>query len=548
MISKLKNNKASIFILVSFLVLFFVAMSPLFSKGVIGGDDYRFHLARIHNISEGIKSGDFLVKIHPLYLNGFGYGNGLFYPNLFLYLPAWLMVFGVSLEVSYKIFVALLFTALFFSTYFSAKLIFKDKFSAAVVAVLNFSSQATFTNFYDRFATGEVIASIFLPVIIAALYDIVYENFSKPQLLIIGFLGLVYSHTISLFLSAVICAVYLACHFKKLFLDKEKPKNYGFIAILKIVLCAVIVLLLSISYWLPMLEQFSSGEFQIKKPWTFVGINSLHVKELFLTHRPGVGLVLMLLSIFFLFHPATKKTFYRHFIIIGLILALVMTKIIDWTIFDDTFINKIQFPWRFAPFSAAFLSFGVGGCVKNAKKKKFIQKLSVIVLSILVVLSLNSTLFVEELRTDVPDNISDDYWARGWGEWLPLETNVWILDFQGFVKTSGGERIELTEKNGPTAKFIINEDERENEFFEVPLLYYKGYSALIKTENGETEQLEIVKGENNVVRIVGNDLSGEVCVSYSGTTVQKIAYVINALAIIALIVFSIYLSKTKNHR
>ena len=162
-------------------------------------------------------------------------------------------------------------------------------------------------------------------------------------------------------------------------------------------------------------------------------------------------------------------------------------------------------------------------------------------------MSLNSTFFVEELRTDVPYNISDDYWARGWAEWLPRGTNVWILDFHGFIKTSAGERFELTEKNGTTLRFEIDEENSEKEFFEIPLLYYKGYSASLKTEDGETEQLEVVKGENNVVRVIGENLSGEVCVSYSGTFVQKVAYAINALAIIALIGFIIYFQKQKRN-
>lgn len=547
MLTKLKTHKTALFFAVSFAVLLFVAFTPLFFEGVVSGDDYEFHLSRVKNIAEGLKNGDFAVKIHPESLNGFGYGNGLFYPNFFLFIPAWLMVAGLSFEVSYKIFTALLIIATLFSGYFSAKIVFKDKVTPCLVTLLYFSSQAIFTNIYGRIAIGESLASVFIPVIIAALYDIVYDNFSRPYLLIIGFLGMVFSHTISLFLSVIISAIYLAFHFKRLFLSKEKPKNYGLKAILKIALCAVLVLLLSICYWLPMLEQFAADKFQVSNPWTHVGENALDIYALFSPYRPGVGLILLILAICFVDNPENKKTLSLHYIYIGLAIALITTKVVKWDLFNETIFNTIQFPWRLIPFSAAFLSFGVSGCLKNEKNGNKVKKTTVAIMVFALLFTANNALIAKNKINSLSDDIVNGAWALGWGEWMPEGTDKSKLDFQGFVKPSDGDMIKLTEKTGTTVKFNI--DDKKTEHFDVPLLYYRGYSAVIETEDGETQQLQTVRGENNVVRVVNDGVSGEVCVSYTGTKIQNVAYGISTVVLVLSLGFALYIGlKKKKHR
>ena len=67
-----------------------------------------FHIARIAEIAEGIKAGNWLIKIQPDMINGYGYATPLFYPQLFLYIPALLYVIGFPLHTSYQIFIVLI--------------------------------------------------------------------------------------------------------------------------------------------------------------------------------------------------------------------------------------------------------------------------------------------------------------------------------------------------------------------------------------------------------------------------------------------------------
>ena len=424
--------------------------------------------------------------------------------------------------------------------YFSAKYVLKSRFSAFLTAILYFSSQAALTNVFLRVAIGEALAMVFIPIVIAALYNIVYDNFSKPYLLIIAFLGLIFSHTITLFLSIIISAIFLAINVKKLFCDSEKPKNYGWISIAKIVLCAVTVLLLSVGYWLPMLEQFASGKFQVSEPWTHVGDNALRFYELFNVYRPGVGIALLLTSIYLLGDPKSKKTFPRRLLCGGLLVALLTTSVFPWELLNNTLFDSIQFPWRMLPYSALLLSFGIGGCLGIKCKQKGSKAVAIAFTGIAILLVLSNVLTLGSKTSPLSESITNNDWALGWGEWMPQGTDKAKLDFQGFVKASDGEMIELTEKSGSTVRFQVDESQADSDFFEVPLLYYKGYSATAIKDNGEKVKLEAVVGENNVVRVASENISGEITVAYTGTTLQTIAYIINFVSLVSLCGYIIF--------
>lgn len=71
------------------------ASYPLFSGTIGFGHDLNFHLYRIEGIKDGILSGQFPVRIHPTHNNGYGYITASVYPELFLYFPAVLRIFGL---------------------------------------------------------------------------------------------------------------------------------------------------------------------------------------------------------------------------------------------------------------------------------------------------------------------------------------------------------------------------------------------------------------------------------------------------------------------
>lgn len=542
-LNRLKIKPSKIFLITYFATLTFIMSIPLLQRGFVCGDDWEYHLARIQNISDCLFFRIFPAKIHITSLNGYGYGSGLFYPNLFLYFPAMLRFLGLGLSASYKIFLIIVIFLTIISSYFSTKYIFKSRYASIIASTLFVTSQTFITNAYLRCAVGETLAAIFLPIVIAALYNIIYEKFSKPWILIFGFLGLIYCHTISLFLAGLIFTFILTVNCKTVLFSQNLPKYYGLKVLIKLFMAAIIVLLLSISYWLPMLEQFCFAKFNVNNEGIRIGDCSLKLSELFCSARPGLGLPLLLISMIFILVSTNRKfKLSRHFIIIGLILAFLSTNLFKWKLFNNTIINKIQFPWRLCPLAALFLSIGVGGGINFTFRKIKERKMVLIFLFVLTgIFSVNILTSISNNSIYLPKDICNHGFAIGGGaEWLPLNTDISELNSPDKVYTSNGRSINLTKRIGNTIYFEYDESlYGKSDYFDVPLLFYKGYSATISEFDGNIKTLDVVcSPNNNICRVINSEnLEGEICVKYSGTKLQHISYLINFFAIVIFVIF-----------
>lgn len=103
-------------------------------------------------------------------------------------------------------------------------------------------------------------------------------------------------------------------------------------------------------------------------------------------------------------------------------------------------------------------------------------------------------------------------------------------------------------KSGTRITFEYNNSELDMQI-NVPLLYYKGYTAQIVSEDGRVTKLDVSKNEDNGFVLVSGDnsLSGTITVKYSLTTVQIVCYIISSISFIGLIVY-IFLKKNKLKR
>ena len=87
-----------------FCIVMLVVLSPMITRMLPIGHDWKFQLLRLESLKAGLQSGQFPVRMDPVFFNGFGYASSLFYPDFLLYIPAVLQLLGVSLVSSYKIF------------------------------------------------------------------------------------------------------------------------------------------------------------------------------------------------------------------------------------------------------------------------------------------------------------------------------------------------------------------------------------------------------------------------------------------------------------
>lgn len=177
---------------------------PLFAQHFPYSEDMLFHFARINGIYEGLRTGQFPVRINPVQLGGYGYITGTMYPQLFLYIPAFLKWFHVStlLGVQMLIFAANLAAPLF--AYESIRRICRDDRIGFLAAAFYGLSPYRLLNFYSRGALGEGLAMAFLPLILWGTYEILWNQRKRWWILMLGMSGVLGSHLLSVELYAAL--------------------------------------------------------------------------------------------------------------------------------------------------------------------------------------------------------------------------------------------------------------------------------------------------------------------------------------------------------
>lgn len=134
MINKITSNKKNILIFL-LIATFITSFSLLLSK-MYWGHDLVFHLSRIRAIKDNLNLGVVGGYMYPNYLDGYGYGNPLFYPDIFLYIPAIISYLGLSILSSYKLFLVLINFLTFLTMYITIKSITGNKKSAIVSSIM----------------------------------------------------------------------------------------------------------------------------------------------------------------------------------------------------------------------------------------------------------------------------------------------------------------------------------------------------------------------------------------------------------------------------
>ena len=164
--SWIKENKW--ILLLSGLCLLIISLPLCADEGMnlFTGDDLWYHLLRIENVRAGLKAGQFPVRMGTNWQNHYGYASSSCYPELFLYIPAGLMLAGMNHVRAFKIFVLLLHIGTFFTAYLCGKGISKNKYIGLTTAIITVLSPVYFNQIYYRGAMGEAEAMVFFPLVI----------------------------------------------------------------------------------------------------------------------------------------------------------------------------------------------------------------------------------------------------------------------------------------------------------------------------------------------------------------------------------------------
>jgi len=180
---------------------------PAFIGYVLEAHDLDFHIRRIEGIKDGFLSGQFPVRIHPLWVRGHGYASSIMYGEFFLYFPALLRLIHIPATYAYNTYIILVNIATVLISYFSFRKISHNTLIGLMMTVFYSANIYRLSNIYTRAAVGEYTAMTFLPLIIYGIYTLYtiekdLEEYKRAWLVLaIGYSGVIVSHAITTFLS-----------------------------------------------------------------------------------------------------------------------------------------------------------------------------------------------------------------------------------------------------------------------------------------------------------------------------------------------------------
>lgn len=566
---------------------------PLFTDYLLTGADMTGHLLRIEGVKEGILLGQFPVRIHPNWLQGHGYASGIFYCDLFLYLPAFLRLMGLTVQMAYKCYKLFINIMTCLISWYSFKRMFHDNRIGIFGSFLYTFYIVRLVFLYAVDGAGQYTAMAFLPLIFWGFYRIFTEDQKKEEErysyipLVVGLTGILCSHVLTceivLFFILLLCVVCI----KKLF-QKE--------VFLQLCKAAIITILFNLWYLVPFLDYMFSMNLAVTKggaAYKQIQTWGMYIPQLFDPFPPGgqygarsaengmvgetgygigLGLTIGLLLIFFLLTVVRKpiqkmleeEGRFRWLtgkagkitLGFGLLSMWMATIYFPWDRLAKSnallrqLIATLQFPYRMLTVTGILLTVVCCLAIKDLKALRDAGKLRTIFLYVTVsaivvghlltaVYFHNATLTESSGFFRLYDETSMGNSYISGGEYILVGTDTGKLTYKGPV-CSEGIVLNSYEKKGCYVRVDCDCTE-QGQYIELPLLYYKGYKAV--ESGGET--LPVICGENNVVRVlVPSGFQGIIEVDFVGFWYWRAAEVISLVTMFLLLSKINFLRKT----
>lgn len=529
-----KLKKVSIKIII-FLALAILITLPYINSKPIFAHDISYHLNRIVSIKEELELGNFPVVMHSNLNDGFGYANPLFYPELFLYLPAIICMLGANPFFAYKIFIFFVNLATILIAYYSSKVMFKNKKTVWITTLLYTTAFYRLSDTYIRGAIGEVLALTFLPLIISGLYEIIFGENKKWWIICFGLFGVINSHMLSFAMSVAI--IVIICLFNIVRIFKEKRlKN--------LILAGVVSILLSVSFAFPYIEQAINNKYNVNEYTNIViqdtgeSLNemlniSFNAKDAY----KSVGIILIGLSITNLFVTKKEKENYftKQLLFLGAILVICSSNKMPWNDLCAKIhaVSTIQFVYRLNIISTVLLTFSAGYGLSTLLENK--SKILVIIATIIILVQYFLMIFT--LNINEPGYSPSEAFnlsPTGNSEYLPLGTKFKDKTVRNIFSNKD---IDF-KRTGSKIEFYYDDTEHQM-VIHIPLVYYKGYKAYIEEENGNKTELFISENETTHNIHLNSDkiITGKVTVEYRRTITQRLSYTITLITFIALVIY-----------
>ena len=581
-----------------------IAAIPLINLRIYGTDDGYVHMLRIFGMEQILKEQNFPPFIYSKFANGFGYAINLFYSPIVTYGPLFFRIFGLHYYTCLKLFAYSTILISCFTMYNFLYEVSKKREIAILGAVIYAFIPYRLETIFNRFAIGEFTAYIFFPMLFHGLFNLLKGDGKKHYYIAIAAIGLILTHTISTEYSVIFALLYIIFNFKQL-KNKEVIKKIAINVIFILAITAFFTVPLMEHKILGNYVIFNSTS--MRSLPSDVQNSTIKISQLFkdigevngVSFKIGIPLIILTLLGIVSYKKVDKniRSEYITFAVIAMISLAMVTKLFPWIIMPNI-LTTLQFAWRMLAFFEFALSIICAinlyyfidiickKSSKNSKETKVHTKTEnlynmlllfaiIVIITSMMKIDYNYSYEKEKFLTDeeyeTKINEKNSIWSIN-REYLPEKVDVKelgksYLDYREnrVYVLDGNSTITNEKKKGLQLEFDI-ENYKANTILELPYVYYLGYKVTIEQKDNEmktkmtntynetrivkidkksTENIQTFESNNGMlaIKLDKNIESAHITVKYTGTKIEKIAYVISAISIITFIGYVIYSKK-----
>ncbi|MBR2991008.1 MAG: hypothetical protein IKF51_06055 [Solobacterium sp.] len=516
---------------------------PMYSGMIRSGSDTAFHMARMLQLSEALRHGDLYPRIFPEMHMGFGYGSPLFYSVCLLYPAALLILGGIPLLMAWRIniFIIVFAASLAFITF--VRPMCRHRWTPVFSAALCMLNPYVLANCYKRGALGEMLAMVFLPVVLCGIRELFFRKKNGTAAVAAGFCGLILSHNISFVLAMVLLGIFCALNLRRKNIRRIVPQLF---------LGLFTAFLLTAFFTLPMLEQLQTHLYRISGYFGEISLadSACSLKEFFLFGLdddvmmcvcPGLCALLGFGALL------TGSRMQKQCFGIGVVMMFCATKLFPWKYLP--WFSFMQFPARFLTPAVILMSAASAAVIDlillRGRRQLKIALPAVMILFVIVhdvQLYGNWGSFHDDLSIEKIFDEKRIFGERAWynrmelssPDYLPQHTAVDYYAYDRAHAHCDGQTAELERSYGKLVFTAQNDG-----YWVVPKTFYTGYRAVVLDENGKkTGNLPVsMDPETGLVRIEVTGAPAQIRVYYGITVIQVLSDLLTLGGIVLSILF-----------
>lgn len=558
----LKNDKVIHYIIIFLTAA--IAGIPLIKLRIYGTDDGFIHILRVMGMDEILKNGVFPPYICARYCNGFGYAINLFYSPLVTYGPLLFKLFTNHYYDSLKIYSFFTILISGITMYKLGYELTKKREIALFSAIIYIFIPYRLECIYNRFAIGEFSSFMFLPLLFSGLHNLINGDGKKHYYIAISASLLILTHMITTFYAAIFSLLYILLNIKKI--NKTVIK--------KILINLFFILLITAFFTIPMMEHKINGDYIVldsvkmhSTPEEVYG-TTVPLKYLFtgimekydMNFQLGVPLIILILLGIPVLKKINKdyKNEYLIMLLIAVLSLLMTTKYFLWLYIPQFFV-RLQFAWRMLTFFEFTISIvaaiNLYTLIELLPKQNF-KNWALLISIILIIISMAKTNY--DYKYEKPKTLSDESYEQDRmnqetisymqinREYLPNNTKNSDISKRdkGIIIVEGSADIIEENKEELTLSAKVTNIEKDTTL-ELPYLYYLGYEVKV---NGN--KINYFESNNGFIAVkIDEDMNqADITVSYTGTALEKVSYVISLLAFIGFIGYLINEKRKQNEK